>query len=233
MWRIFQGMFRFFLPKVVIEGDPLPREGPYLVVSNHVGPVGPVWLLSFWPSRLYPWIVSEMLSFKQAPRYLFEDFVGKHLRLSSWVGRGVAFLLALVVVPFLKGLGCIPVYRQSRHIQKTFEKSLELLVRGERVVVFAEDASQEAEDGIAPFRHGFLKLVALYGKKTGKPLQIIPVAVCEKTKKIRVGNPVFVCEEAFSLEKRKACGYQLEKAVRILYCPGNGDSTPRRGFRVG
>lgn len=226
MWRLFQHLFRFFLPEVKIEEKGLLLGEPALVVSNHVGSIGPVWLLSFWPERLFPWIVSEMLTLRKAPLYLFEDFVKKEMHLKGSIGKAVSLCLALIVVPFLRFLGCIPVYRKSRLITLTMERSLKVLLGGGKVVVFAEEASQPTKEGVAPLRHGFLKLAALYWEKTGKPLRVIPVAICPSSRRILVGESFSIGEEALSLEKRKQKVLEIERIIRERYVRGRGNSPP-------
>lgn len=226
MWRFLQHLFRFFLPGVKIEGKNLFSGKPALVVSNHVGAIGPVWLLSFWPERLASWIVSEMLSMRSASFYLFEDFVKKEMHLKGITGKAISFFLALIVVPFLKLVGCIPVYRKSRLITLTMEKSLKVLLGGGKVVVFAEDPSQPPNEGVSPLRHGFLKVAALYWEKTGKSLLVIPVAICPSTQKIVVGESVFVGKEAVFPGKRKTQVLEIEKSIRELYVQGRGNSPP-------
>lgn len=212
-----QMIFRFFLPKVEVEGLEKIPLSPYIVVSNHLGSLGPILIMSYWPNRLYPWVLHKTLSFKEAPEYIRIDFVEKELKMRGIFAKFVSFVIALVSVPFLRLLGCIPVYSKSKNIVKTLDKTCELLKLGESILIFAESSVEKPIDGVYPFRNGFLKVTERYVKSMNKPINILPVVIIPEKRKIVICDSLKLADLNMGIEKRVLRVSELENTIRKVF----------------
>lgn len=140
-----------------------------------------------------------------------------HLKppLSAWVAKGLSNLS----VPFLRGLGCIPVYKGDYdRMGETLQLSLDILRQGKFLLVFPEDnmLAKDAETQIAPFQRTFVRVAEMFHAETGQRLQFYPVAVHPKGV-VRVGKPVaFDPTNRAGLERHRLKDI-METTVRALY----------------
>lgn len=168
----------------------IPNEGPAVFVANHCGTQGPVAVLSSFPLILHTWIISETVTLGQSPAYLRRDFLERELRLKPLFSHVLSWLLSVIVVPLLRSLNTVPVYRHSRRIVESFSRSLDLLCRGRFLLIFPEDPNTPLRNGVRTFLDGFADLGRLYREKTGRNLVFIPVAVNDSRRTVEAGKPV-------------------------------------------
>jgi hypothetical protein len=80
----------FFLVKLLdiniwggdlLEGEYLPKSGPAVFVSNHLGSLGPIGVVCSLPLRLYSWILADTVDPDLAPNCVRIDFVEKDFHL--------------------------------------------------------------------------------------------------------------------------------------------------------
>jgi hypothetical protein len=201
--------------------ENLPQHGPALFLGNHSGTLGPIACVAAVDLRLYPWIVADMIDPQLCPAYLQMDFVEKDLKLKPPLSGWVARRLARMVVPLLTGFGCVPVQRgvDFRQARATLEISLDLLLRGECLLVFPEKPAWEADPitGIHRFSKGVLWLVELFYIHTGRPLRVIPFTV-HPTRKICFLPGVDLTLNDFDVEDGKELWIRsLEGEIRSTY----------------
>src|SRR4030066_369875 len=70
----------------VVGFENITTPGPALYIANHLSALGPIETILSVPIRFYPWIISEMLDFKLAPKYLFDDFIHPVLHRNGRLG---------------------------------------------------------------------------------------------------------------------------------------------------
>ena len=120
--------------------ENLPRGGPAVFIANHLEALGPIAADCSIPLRLYAWTVADMVDEEKAAAWLKWDFVERTLELkpplSAWVAKG----LSKITVPFLRSLGCIPVYKgEYDRMADTLRLSMDVLRQGKFLLVFPED----------------------------------------------------------------------------------------------
>lgn len=170
----------------------LPRHGPAVLIANHHESLGPIAACCSIPLRLYSWVVADMVDKERAAAYLKWDFVERTLHIpppmSAWFARGLSNLS----VPFLRGLGSIPVYKgEYDRMLETLQISLDILRQGKYVLIFPEESTlpRNPETGMAPFQHSFVRLGEMLYAETGQRLPFYPVVVHPRGV-VMVGQPV-------------------------------------------
>ena len=217
----------FFLVKLLdinvwggdlLDEENLPKNGPAVFVSNHMGSLGPIGVVCSTPIRLYSWIIAETVDPLLAPDHVRIDFVEKDLHLEPPMSYWVSKAICKISVPLLHSIGCVPVYHDFEGFQKTFEISLDILQQGKSLLIFPEDPDRLADPvtGICPFKKGFARLGELYFQASGSRLKFYPLAVHER-RRVMVGMPVVFSPVNRLTHERLRIKNQLEKSIRNMY----------------
>jgi hypothetical protein len=190
--------------------------GAGLFVANHSGAFGPIMVMSCLPFRVYPWVAFQITEPRTCAAYLDQDFTAGELGLSPFFSRCLARLLCPLCVRLMKKVQAIPVYRNSRRIVHTLEKSREILARGGKLVVFPEKPAPDAPQPVGELDTGFINLARSFYAEQKRALRFYPVAVNKKNRSLTVGAPLlFDPRRPFPEEKRRI-KQLLEKRIAEL-----------------
>jgi hypothetical protein len=199
--------------------ENLPRHGPAVFIANHLEATGPIAAACSIPLRMYSWTVADMVDEERAAAWLKWDFVERTLHINPPASAWVAKWFSKITVPFLRSLGCIPVYKGDYdRMVTTLQLSMDVLREGKFLLVFPEDNVLPADPvtGMRPFQRSFARLGEIYYKETGELLVFYPVAT-HPTGYVIVGKAVtFDPNHAAGLERHRL-KYLLEDAIREMY----------------
>jgi 1-acyl-sn-glycerol-3-phosphate acyltransferase len=213
--RIIGYPFRF----KVLGTENFPKNSPMIIVSNHVGEVGPIAMMLSMPIQLHPWSISDMTDKLRAPDYIYKDFIQPVWKLKGWFGNWVAQVVGRIATMLINGLGAVAVDKQSISIQKAFKSSMQLLLEGKSILVFPEEPllTADPKTGIKPFAAGFTWLCHLYEQKTGKTLWVLPAAVHAGRKAILLGEPRTFTFNQYPKREIARAEMLLECEIKKLY----------------
>ncbi len=194
------------------------REGPAVLVANHLGAKGPIGVVCSMPVRLYPWIHHETIDRKLAPEYVRLDFVEKELKLTPPLSVIVSKIICRISVPLLLSLNPVPVYYNRFGMEKTFQQSLELLLEGKYLFISPEDPALDPDPltGIRPFMKGFIHLGELYAERTGKQLPFYPLTVHE-IGMVVIDKPLIYNPHNDARKERLRLVHLLETTIKARY----------------
>lgn len=194
------------------------RDGPGVIVANHMGAIGPVGICSALPMRLYPWIEGETVDKVKGPENVRKDFVENVLHIEQPWSQTIAEGICKISTPLLLSLGCIPVPETHEAQVATFETSLALLQEGKYLLVAPEDTEAEADiaTGIYPFKRGFLRLGEQYFQAAGEKLPFYPVAIHE-SRLVIVGEPIIYNPARNAHQERLRMVDLLEKTIKKMH----------------
>ena len=220
LYHFIVGLLDLFLWGGELVGDDnLPRRGPAVFIANHLDAIGPIAVACSIPLRMYAWSIADMVDEEKAAAWLKWDFVERTLHLKPPASAWVAQKLSKISVPFLRALGCIPVYRGNYdRMVDTLRLSMDVLRQGRFLLVFPEDnLLPEAQmTRMKPFRHSFARLGETYYEETGKRLDFYPVAV-HSAGYVIVGKAVtFNPINRVSLERHRLKDL-MESSIRTMY----------------
>jgi 1-acyl-sn-glycerol-3-phosphate acyltransferase len=195
----------------------LKCDEPVIIVSNHVGSFGPVSVITSLPTRLYPWVSSEVTDLATVAGRIQREFLEQELHLRPPLSEFLGRVVGRICVALMKDIGAIPVYAQSKKIKGTVERSLALLEQGKNILVFAEDSTRKINDVLCEFCTGFIHVAKLYYEKTRKAVQFLPIAVNKAAHGIQIGKPIRFDATTPFPEEKKRLKAELETTVASLY----------------
>jgi hypothetical protein len=203
----------------MIGEENLPRSGPAVFIANHLEAVGPIAAYCSIPLRLYAWTVADMVDENKAAAWLQWDFVERTLELKPPVSVWVACGLSKITVPFLRWLGCIPVFRDDYDkLADTLHLSMDVLRQGKCLLIFPEDNWLPAEPvtGMRPFQHSFARLGEKYFVETGERLEFYPMAI-HASGYMMVGKVVTYNPNYAVGAERQRLKRLMENAIKTMY----------------
>ena len=135
--------------------------------------------------------------------------------------------MSRTTVPFLRSLGCIPVYKGDYdHMVDTLRLSMDVLRQSKFLLVFPEDnlLPADPQTKLKPFQRSFARLGEMYYQETGERLEFYPVTV-HPSGVVMVGRPVaYDPLNALGLERHRHRGQDVAVVVDESNRAGHGRS---------
>ena len=137
------------------------------------------------------------------------------------LGSAIINFAARIINRILLSFRPIPVVRgASRDTMSTFHQSLDALVEGDNLLLFAEKTPNadngESHSDLRPFYTGFAHLGKLYYDATGKEILFYPVFADRKRREIKIGMPVAYNASLPSREAKQAVADALHLRIEEL-----------------
>ena len=220
LYQFIVGVLDLFVWGGELVGEEnLPRRGPAVFIANHHEAAGPIATDCSIPLRMYAWAVADMLDEGKAAAWLKWDFVERTLHINPPASAWVAKRLSKLTVPFLRSLGCIPVYKGDYdHMVDTLRLSMDVLRQCKFLLVFPEDnlLPADPQTKLKPFQRSFARLGEMYYQETGERLEFYPVTV-HPSGVVMVGRPVaYDPLNALGLERHRLKDL-MEDTIRAMY----------------
>ena len=203
----------------VVGIENIQTPGPAIYIANHLGPIGPLETGLSVPIRFYTWVIAEMLDFKRAPKYLFDDFVHPVLHLGGRFGMGFSTFLSKLSVRLLHSIGAVPIDRFGGLTTDGFRLSIKLLHECKNLLIFPEDPllPLDPQTSMRHFMPGFATLCSLFQAEAGYPLPVFPMAVHSSAETVAIGKPEYFHLQGKHRQAIDAFSQLLEERVKGLY----------------
>jgi len=235
LFKIIKGTIRIFYRKREMVGrENIPSE-PCLLIGNHAKSHGPLTCELFMPDARV-WCIGEMLSLKEAPKYMFQDFWANKPKWSHPIYKFCAYFMAPIVTYVFKNVHPVPVYKDMR-IVRTFKGTVDRLEQGKNVLIFPEHHVRYNEI-VNEFQENFVDVARVYYKKHGKALSFVPVYNAVSLKKVVFGKPiVFQPDKPIEQQRKEICDYVKKEITSLAKdLPAHKvvpyDNLPRRKYRL-
>ncbi|MBQ9252393.1 MAG: hypothetical protein IJ188_07145 [Clostridia bacterium] len=190
-YRLAVPLVRLFIPRLRVEWD-VPFDGePCVFVANHERAIGPLEMAACFPLRKesHIWIYAAPLDRKTTPDYVRADhWWNEEGKLAPLWNRIIPPVVALILPPILRSVPHVPVYHDGR-AATTVKESLRLLQAGRNIVIFPEIPTGFGQHDMEKINEGWLMMLPMYEKRTGKPLKVWPVRLDLEAKKMRIHAP--------------------------------------------
>jgi 1-acyl-sn-glycerol-3-phosphate acyltransferase len=189
--------------------EPVGEE-PCIFLANHLGAVGPMYMSIAFPLRdkVAIWCNEGMMDEKLIVDYVRHDWWwSPESKLAPFYSATIPYIARLIVPKILRSAPTIAVCRDAR-VMTTMRKSLKALKEGKHLVIFPE--LPDGHDSHAEhLQMGWLNLVSMYHKATGKVIRMIPVYIDEEAGLFRV-------EKAITADPDIPVKEQAERIERYL-----------------
>lgn len=220
MGKLFNFLSRVaspFLPVKKAEfAEPVGDE-PVIFLVNHLGAVGPMYMSITFPLRdnVAIWCNEGMMDEKLIVEYVRHDWWWRpESKLAPLYSATIPYIAKAIVPKVLRSAPTIAVCRDAR-VMTTMRKSLKALKEGKHIVIFPE--LPDGHDSHAEeLQMGWLNLVSMYHKATGKVIRMVPVYIDEKAKTFRVGKGITADPELPIAEQSE--GIEAYIAAHIRGC---------------
>ncbi|MEL7603808.1 MAG: MATE family efflux transporter, partial [Bacillota bacterium] len=192
------GFFRFLRKAILLFTGPMKTvweepfsRAPSVFVCNHDRAFGPIAMNVQFErcTDIRPWINAQMLSEREAPAYIREDYWWDP---NKWyapiLSHTLAYFYALLVPPILRGADCVPVYHDTG-VMSTLRASVKTLADGKHLLLFPEKPEGFRQYG-TEISSGFVSVGKLYYGREKQSVHFYPAWVDWKGREIRVGKPL-------------------------------------------
>ena len=189
-FKIARFFVRPFFPKYK-SFDTEKAIAPAVYISHHQNLYGPMMSMLWFPKAIHIWWLYVFQDKDTCYDHFMKFTFTERFGWSRWRARLVSFPLSRIVAMLFKSCQAIPVYRKSRNINKTFELSVDALIKGEPVLIFPDVNYQSDADQMGEMYKGFLHLERYYHEKTGKHIPFVPLHIDKETQSLSIDEPVY------------------------------------------
>lgn len=193
-FRVVRKILRLFLKRTMVIDETIFMTENVLV-AHHQNFYGPISSMIWLPDTVSVWVISHLFSFKECFDMYYNLTFTKTIKLPKIVALAMATLCALLIPPLIKSSRAIPVYRESKKIMNTFSLSMELLNRGEQVLVFPDIEYNDNSHVIGKIYTGFTHLEKLYYRYNNAHLGFVPINIDKTTRKITNANTLYFSDD--------------------------------------
>ena len=185
-----------------------PFDGePAVFVCNHDSAYGPMAMCAHFDQKaiIRPWINAQVLSPRQVPAYVRQDFWWPRNRwYTKILDYTLVYPVSLLLPAIVHGSACVPVYH-NENVEKTFAGSVDALSNGYSLILFPERPTDyKAYD--ERIYSGFTALGRMFKGGDSAGLKFYPTYVDWTGKEIRVGAPITY----------DASGEHREQSIKVL-----------------
>ena len=202
----------FLKVRETVYAEPVGEE-PVIFLANHLGAVGPMYMAATFPLRdqVAIWCNEGMMDEKLIVEYVRGDWWWHpESKLAPLYSATIPYIARLIVPKVLRSAPTIAVCRDAR-VMTTMRQSIKALKEGKHLVIFPELPTGHGEHA-EQLQMGWINLVSMYNKATGKNIRMIPVFIDETSgtfnvcKGITADPEIPVKEQADSIERYIAAG---------------------------
>ena len=191
LFRLLRVVLALFTPRMETVWEEPFSGAPSVFVCNHDRAFGPIAMCVHFPlcREIRPWINAQVLSPRETPQYVREDYWWDPDKWTAPIfDHSLAYLMALLIPPILRGADSVPVYHDVR-VMSTLRASVKTLSDGKHLLLFPERPIGYHQYGTEIF-DGFVSVGRLQYRRSRERVHFYPAFVNWESKKITVGKPL-------------------------------------------
>lgn len=193
-------MVKIFYPKYMVKIEN--KLSPTVYVCHHQNLFGPFVTLLWFPASLHVWALHVFLDRHACYQHYVNYTFTERYKWNKVIAKICAYPFSYIISHLLNSGKAIPVYRGSRKIIKTFNQSIDILTKGESIVICPDIDYRDPSSITKNMYDGFLYLEKYYYQKTGKHLCFTPLYVSKNKKEIRTNQSIYFRDGDFNAERR-------------------------------
>ena len=177
-------------------------EPPVVYICRHRNTVGPISTLCLLPVGPRPWVLSVFTDNAACAMQLGEYTYPVTWRIKPRLAHFLGKISGRPFAALVRSAGGIPVYRQSLKVRDTFHQSLDVLERGESIIIYPDVNYAEQNADRAMLYDGFLTLEYMWNRRTGGHIRFVPVNISASNARMDVGETIsFTGDKPYKDEK--------------------------------
>ncbi len=226
VFRCVKAILRIFMRKpkriVNLAGE---LESKSIIVANHSGKLGPVFLELYFPLFHCMWGAGEMLgNYSSRFHYLRDVFYMQKKGIGKFRATLKAAFESLFSIYFYRGLKILPTFTNAK-LLPTINKSVEAINQDVSVLVFPENSNDGYHDVLKEFFPGFVLLAEAYYRRVGVDLPVYPTYYHIKKRILCIGKPLYVHEmSANGMNRNEIAEVYRQKVNELFYNYCSSDS---------
>lgn len=188
-FRAIRAVIRPFFKRLDVQGEDNIQE-PCVIIARHLNNYGPCAVYLFTPAEFHLWgyyvFLGKETMYKQLSEYTFPT----RMHLTGWPCRALARMMSWFVPGLLRQIGVLPVYRGMKTVLKTMDLSVDVLEKGENVLIMPDVDYVNESESMGKLYTGFAHLGKFYYRRTGKCLRFVPMNVSKSKGIMRIGEGI-------------------------------------------
>ena len=192
-YRFISPIIRLCIPKLEVQWDVPWDEAPCVFVANHERAMGPLQMAINFPlrDRSKIWIFADALSRETVPAWVRQDHWWKEDGFFAPLWNAlIPPIVALILPPILRSVPHVPVYHDARAVRTMKDSLRAMRDEGMNIVIFPEIPTGYGEHDTEHINEGFLHLLPMYHRMTGRTLPIWVVHLDTAAHSMAVHTPI-------------------------------------------
>ena len=218
-YRFIVPVVRVFLPRLKMSWE-VPHDGePSVFVCNHDRAMGPLQMAVNFPLREQSriWIFADPLERKTTPAYVRQDNWWKADSPMAPVWNAVIPpVVSVILPPILRSVPHVAVYHDARAVRTMKDSLRGLRDEGKHMVIFPEIPTGYGEHSTTTLNEGFLNILPMYKRLTGRPLKVWPVHLDRERRQMAVKAPILMDPDRTLAEQTPEL---VQKILRGIFDP--------------
>ncbi len=165
---------KLFLKREMMVDEEIFQKANILV-GHHQNFYGPISCALWLPDTVSIWGIAHLFNFKDCFDMYYNYTFTQTIKMPKIMALPMATICGLMIPPLIKSAGLIPVYRESREIRTTFNRSMELLNKGEQVLIFPDVKYEDSSPVMGEMYDGFTHLERLYYRANNEYIGFVPI----------------------------------------------------------
>lgn len=187
-------------------------------VSHHQNMYGVITIM-FWLSERIPlrlWAFSSFFSQEETYDQYVNFTLTERFGLPKRLAKIVAWPASYAVSKLANSARCIPVYRKSRKVIKTFKETITALEEDWKALVFPDVDYASDDTEVEDIYEGFLHLEKLSVRETDKHVMFVPILASKKERKIHQAQPIMFDPDVDFMTQRSEIAKEIRNSLNKL-----------------
>ena len=208
-FRVVRKIGKIFIKrKMLVDESVFKKRG--VLIGHHQNFYGPIGAMLYMPDSVDTWVIDHLFNFKDCfDKYYNYTFKNKP-RIIAFIP---SVICGLLIPPLLKSANAIPVYRASREVIKTLDKSILSLEKNRQVLIFPDLDYTNTTGQMGEIYTGFLNINKKYHKVYNKHIEFIPIIFDKKTDLILSNEKITFSDDISFSEDKKRVENEIVKLI--------------------
>lgn len=185
-------------------------------IVHHQNLRGPVQVMRSMPVPPRPWVLHVFFSRAECYRQYAGFTFSQRLGWPRVLANAVSVPLSVFVSALIRSCRSIPVHRDIAHLRDTFRDSLDVLMRGESVLIAPDIDYGNDSPMMGEMYEGFLQLGPMYRRRAGAALPFVPLYCSPARGELLAGEPVYLRDDVPFSEDRTRVARELIDAINAM-----------------